>query len=79
MTATLRGNVRRIILESGWTDEQISRVVGVDRSNVCRWRNGVRLPKEANLLRFCAWSGCAPAELTFGAPAYNGPSVETAR
>ena len=65
---SLKENVARIIRESGASDHELAQVFRVNRSNVCRWRNGVSAPSGARLVAFIAWAKTDLDQLVFGSP-----------
>jgi len=65
----LRENVSRLIRESGAGDQELARVFGVNRSNICRWRAGKSAPSGARLVAFLEWADTDLHMLTFGNPA----------
>ena len=62
----LRRNVARIIVASGETDQALSKLFNVNRSNVYRWRTGVSAPIGANMVAFLVWSKTDLHTLTYG-------------
>jgi hypothetical protein len=64
----LRRNVARIIAASGDTDQVLSKVFNVNRSNVYRWRTGASAPTGPNMIAFLRWSQTDLHTLTYGNP-----------
>jgi DNA-binding XRE family transcriptional regulator len=54
MADSFSENLRRLRLEKRLTQQQLSKMMFIDRSSVARWENGTRIP-DLILVRRLAW------------------------
>ena len=63
MTDYFAENLQRLRMENGYTQQQLAKLVCVDRSSVARWENGSRVPDLILLTRLARCLGVGPSEL----------------
>lgn len=56
-------NLQRLRMEKGYTQQQLAKLVCVDRSSIARWENGSRVPDLILLARLADCLGVAPSAL----------------
>ena len=60
-------NLQRLRVEKGYTQQQLAKLVCVDRSSIARWEKGSRLPDLILLTRLAGCLGVAPSALLWEA------------
>ena len=56
-------NIRKIRVECNFTQEQMAKRVGVERSTVAKWETGASLPRSELLPKLADVLGCTVDEL----------------
>lgn len=60
-------NLQRLRVEKGYTQQQLAKLVCVDRSSIARWEKGSRIPDLILLTRLAGCLGVAPSALLWEA------------
>ena len=60
-------NLRRLRLEKGYTQQQLAKLICVDRSSIARWENGSRVPDLILLGRIASFLDVDPSVLLYDA------------
>ena len=56
-------NLQRLRMEKGYTQQQLAKLVSVDRSSITRWETGSRVPDLILLARLADCLGVDPSAL----------------
>lgn len=71
MTDSFSDNLRRLRLEKGLTQQQLSKMMFIDRSSVARWENGTRIPDLILIYRLAECLSVNPPALLKGSGIKN--------
>jgi len=77
LMATVGSHILTHRTRLGLSQYALAAAIGCDRSAVCRWESGNRLPSLTHLVSLCRVLGCSPATL-LGMPDPGGGRGQTA-
>ncbi len=60
---TFSKNLRDVIYESGKTQTEVAKDLGINKSTMSTWVNGTRVPRMDKIDRLCAYFGCMRSRL----------------
>lgn len=56
-------NLKRLVYESGKSQEEIAKYMGVSRTSITNWCSGVRTPKMDKIDKLCELFGCKRSDI----------------
>lgn len=62
-TKVIAKNLKRIIYESGKSQDEVAKYVGVSRTSVTNWCSGTRTPKMDKIDKMCELFGCRRSDI----------------
>lgn len=56
-------NLKRIIYESGKTQTEVAKALGINKSTLSSWMNGTRVPRMNKIDMLCKYFGCTRSDI----------------
>ena len=60
---TVAKNLRRIMIDKGISQAELSKRSGIQQGTLSMWMNGTRIPRMHNIDTLCEYLGCSRADL----------------